>query len=76
MSNVPLIVGGGDYPRKKLKRRPVAKIMPKQPEKMPYYPSTGSNKLPNAMFKENLKNALIKVWEDRNQANQGTKLNP
>jgi len=80
MNNVPKIVGGGDYRRKKLRQKPKpkpgAKKMPRQPQPMPYYPSTGSNKKPGAMHKENLKNAIVKIWQDRNSSNQGTKLNP
>lgn len=48
---------------------------PKQPKPMPYYPETGSNEKPSIQRKPDLKDALIKIWNDRNSSNDGTKLN-
>jgi len=48
------------------------------PEKLPYYPETGSNRRPGGMSDE-MKNNIasrIQTWQDRNVANRGTKLNP
>lgn len=73
MANVPKIVGAGNGPSKKIKRKSPGKMEP-----MPYYPETGSNRKsgPNEIAKEDFKNAIIKIWEDRNLKNIGTKLNP
>jgi len=65
-------------PRKPLPKpgpKPNRPKPPAQAEPMPYYPSTGSNRKPNAMPKEDLKDAVIKIWNDRNSNNDGTKLN-
>ena len=49
------------------------KLPDKKP--MPYYPETGSNQRPR-LISEKDKQAIIKLWEDRNRSNNNTKLNP
>lgn len=86
MANFPTIVGAGNGPKKskdkKYKKRPPKKgptkpkpNRPKKPKPMPYYPETGSNVKPSIQRKPDLKDALIKIWNDRNSSNDGTKLN-
>tara|TARA_Y100000004_G_C8657659_1_gene303823 strand:- start:93 stop:365 length:273 start_codon:yes stop_codon:yes gene_type:complete len=83
------IVGAGGGPRKKKGFPRRQKPMPKYPGRgnvkgsrklpdrkpMPYYPETGSNERPR-LISEKDKQAIIKIWEDRNRSNNNTKLNP
>ena len=74
------IVGAGGRKTKKRRPRKMNPIKPKpprprQPKPMPYYPETGSNQRPR-LISEKDKQAIIKIWEDRNRSNNNTKLNP
>ena len=85
----PRFVGGGEMPQKKKGFPRKAKAYPlpgkgsvklpdnkrRMPKPMPYYPETGSNERPR-LISEKDKQAIIKIWEDRNRSNNKTKLNP
>tara|TARA_B100000073_G_scaffold188712_1_gene156258 strand:- start:351 stop:602 length:252 start_codon:yes stop_codon:yes gene_type:complete len=83
MSVIKHFAGANPRMKKGFPRR--QKVTPKYPGRgsvklpdkkpMPYYPETGSNERPR-LISEKDKQAIIKIWEDRNRSNNNTKLNP